>query len=76
MEINMTLTEWFEPRTKPTRVGVYEVRWDESFPEYRYWNGVFWCAGSDTVSKAANRSNIEVLYQSVKWRGLAKDPNL
>ncbi len=72
----MEITEWFEPHTKPTLVGVYEVRWGEHIPIYRYWNGTFWRVGCDTIAKAIRRSNVACFHQNISWRGLAKDPNL
>ncbi len=72
----MELTEWFEPHTKPTMVGVYEVRWGVGSPIYRYWSGSVWHVGCDTVSKAANRAHIASFHQNIGWRGLRSNPNI
>ncbi len=72
----MELTEWFEPHTKPTLVGVYEVQWNGRFPMYRYWNGTFWRVGCDTVPKAEGRCDIQSFHQNIGWRGLRSNPNI
>ena len=59
------MTEWFDVKTKPVRLGTYEVEYDKPnawpFPSRLEWTGKKWINGQGEVRKDVG-----------KWRGLTQ----
>jgi len=75
--VSKKTTPWFNVRSHPIRVGVYEIAdgsW--SYFDGRHWNGA-WSTPEKAVSYcdwyATNKSE-GAIFSSDKWRGLAADP--
>jgi hypothetical protein len=62
------LTPWFEPGTKPARIGVYQ-RDHCGYTEYSYWDGQQWRFGRRTAL-AADQINYVSRFQDLPWRGV------
>lgn len=68
------LTKWFEPGTKPVRVGVYQTKFFSDDIGYSYWNGKEWCWQKDTLAEASKNRVTFGSFQKKPWRGLAEKP--
>jgi hypothetical protein len=59
------MTEWFDVKTKPAHVGLYDVQYDKAnawpFPSRLTWTGKKWINGQDEVRKDVG-----------KWRGITQ----
>jgi hypothetical protein len=59
------MTEWFDVKTKPVRLGTYEVEYDKPnawpFPSRLEWTGKKWINGQGEVRKDVGR-----------WRGITE----
>lgn len=70
------LTSWFKSHRKPSRMGVYQIRFTGSFfttrvPEFAHWDGSRWGWAHDTP-READRYQGEDRYgasQTKEWRG-------
>lgn len=72
------LTPWFQPRTPPARVGVYEVESPFVFMGcYAYWDGRRFGYRTSLGPHMAYecRACETCLPPVARWRGLAEDPN-
>ena len=68
------LTPWFPAHVKPTRKGVYFVKFRNS-EGYAYWHGRNWGWASDTPSDALGDTKLtQGAFQQKMWRGLAEQP--
>ena len=63
-DIDYGLSEWFSGKTKPERVGKYEVEIDSGHKYQAMWNGEYW-------HNDWNSEKIKVK----QWRGVAYDPD-
>lgn len=66
--MNHKLTPWFEPGTKPARIGVYQ-RDHAGTIEYSYWDGHYWRFGRRTA-RAAEDLTLASRFQTLPWRGV------
>lgn len=66
----MKVTQWFPPKEKPVRSGVYQTRTPGNGKIlYCYWTGSYWClrmASKDSLVRWQRKS----LSQKVTWRGI------
>lgn len=76
-------TEWFDARTKPEYIGVYQVNPElRTVPLYRYWDGRVWYRGDDSPRGAKEQYNkystllIVSSMDTLPWRGLKHKPVL
>jgi hypothetical protein len=76
------LTDWFDRRTKPVHIGVYQVRVKPNGKQivvwYSWWNGERWSVTTQTPQEAASvkehASIVAVQKGAFEWRGLANQP--
>jgi hypothetical protein len=71
------MTNWFPPRIKPVRKGVYQIQyWKTQSPEYTAmyatWNGVRWSIGSYKLSDG-NHNDFDGANQNKFWRGFTEE---
>ena len=71
------MTNWFSPRIKPVRKGVYQIKyWKTQSPEstamYATWNGVSWSIGSYKLSDG-NHKDFYGANQNKFWRGFTEE---
>ena len=71
------LTPWFPVTTPPTRVGLYEVRYNGWKDLYSWWNGEHFCLcgfKKEAVRWKATKSGdmYHERYRDRVWRGIAK----
>ena len=64
-DIAYTMTEWFDGKVKPVRLGLYEINTKDGYNYRAQWNGKYW----------HNDWNEEQKLKVVKWRGIAYDPD-
>jgi hypothetical protein len=64
-DIEYELTEWFSGKTKPERIGKYEVEINTGHKYQAMWNGDYW-------HNDWNNEKIKVK----QWRGVAYDPDI
>ena len=75
------LTKWISGDTKPVHVGVYQRDYRNARGDrgagitYSYWDGKRWFTYGETPEKAVQWARFSSAYQSLPWRGLAKDPS-
>ena len=70
---NMKITDWYDGEIKPVYVGVYERKSEYGFSHFSYYNGKSWKQMAFTPEKALKLlSDDDSLFQSLKWRGVAK----
>ena len=78
MSKKLKLTSWFHYRTKPIRIGVYEVKYKicrEIQDGYAYWTGKKWTNACNSVQSAHhNKEWTDGAIQEKSWRGLAENP--
>lgn len=72
---NFKLTDWIDGDIKPTLAGVYERSYYNisSVRLFCYWDGKKWFGCVYSVESAA-KVTLESDFQSLPWRGLAKEP--
>lgn len=71
------MTPWFQPRSKPARVGVYETEWRGIGRFFNFWDGRDWHWGWRTLERAERSSDPMTRRDQrdlCKWRGLAANP--
>lgn len=70
------LTPWIPAKVKPVIEGWYDRNYADgttaSNPARCYWNGKWWSCATTTTANAMSEKSAD---QSLKWRGLAEDPN-
>lgn len=67
------VTPWFDGKVKPMRVGVYERRIAENYPEdFAYWNGERWTGMGETLESAYADRKGYTYFQEDQWRGIVK----
>ena len=70
---DMTLTDWYSGKIKPTRIGVYERRSSYGFSHYSYWTGKAWKQMAFTPDKAQELSwDDDSYFQTLEWRGICR----
>jgi hypothetical protein len=67
----MKLTEWYPPRIKPIRIGVYITR-DNGQIFFQYWSGNFWKTRCRTIEGAYGFKDHVSSHQNVEWKGMSK----
>lgn len=67
------ITPWFDPKTKPIRLGVYQRNYFGRL-WYSYWNGSYWGQLSALYQFAVHYRLIESQYQELPWRGYTRNP--
>lgn len=70
----VTVSNWSNPNTPPTKVGVYEIKpeYGTGHRMYAYWSGRDWCEESQTIEGANEHAAIARVNQQVTWRGIVK----
>ncbi len=70
----MYRTPWYPSKTKPVRVGVYEVQVKELTNEmFSYWNGKTWGWAEYSLQDAEKYKHNVGGNQEKVWRGLTKE---
>jgi len=69
----MSLTDWYDPKQKPTKIGVYQRDHDGRL-WYSYWNGSYWGMTSAFADFAFQYRLQKSAYQEMPWRGLQRNP--
>ena len=61
----MKVTPWFEGKSAPDRIGLYDRRWPIGHVERHFWDGTLW---------RQSKSGLRFWAQQLPWRGLAQQP--
>lgn len=70
----MYTTPWYPSKTKPVRIGVYEVQIQEMTREcFSYWNGKTWGWAEQSIEDAVKYKKDVGGNQDKVWRGLTKE---
>jgi hypothetical protein len=69
----MTLTQWFSPKTKPVRKGIYQRKTFLGDSVYAYWNKKWYCYSS-SIDIAFDHyvRELESNCKYMEWRGIAE----
>ena len=68
------LTPWFNAKTNPFRIGVYEVRSEVKGHNFSYFDGMEFNGCWLTPETALCESNFGQGLEPTKWRGIAEKP--
>lgn len=68
------ITDWFGPKTKPRRIGVYQRDYGNGRHWYSYWNGSYWGYLCAFYNHAVTQRFSESIYQELPWRGYTRNP--
>jgi hypothetical protein len=71
-----TVTQWFDPKKNPVRIGFYQRDYpiaDDLSPDF--WDGSKWYMGLTDGIRNRLYHTSEVMSNTLPWRGLAENPN-
>ena len=75
MSLKSKTTDWFPPRIKPVREGVYQrehERMEKGFA-YSNWDGKYWGKLADSPKMAEYNKYRISMFQNLRWRGLVEE---